>query len=67
MLHTFLYIPPPPFRRSGDEPGELSSYKQKGHLLMGKCPFLFICMLHTFLYIPLPPSFRRSGDEPGKG
>ena len=34
---------------------------------MGKCPFLFICMLHTFLYIPLPPSFRRSGDEPGKG
>ncbi len=31
---------------------------------MGKCPFLFICMLHTFLYIP-PPPFRRSGDEPG--
>ncbi len=66
MLHTFLYIPSPSFRRSGDEPGELSSYKQKGHLLMGKCPFLFICMLHTFLYIP-SPSFRRSGDEPGKG
>ena len=33
---------------------------------MGKCPLLFICMLHTFLYIP-SPSFRRSGDEPGKG
>ena len=33
---------------------------------MGKCPFLFICMLHTFLYIP-PPPFRRSGDEPEKG
>ena len=58
--------PPPPFRRSGDEPGELSRYKQKGHLLMGKCPFLFICMLHTFLYIPSPsfsPQRGRTGER----
>ena len=65
MLHTFLCIPSPPFRRSGDEPGELSRYKQKGHLLMGKCPVLFICMLHTFLYIPSPHLFAAAGTNGG--
>ena len=32
---------------------------------MGKCPFLFICMLHTFLYIPSPsfsPQRGRTGE-----
>ena len=71
-LYIYLYAPyvplhplPPPFRRSGDEPGELSSYKQKGHLLMGKCPFIFICMLHTFLYIPSPLLFAAAGTNRG--
>ena len=32
---------------------------------MGKCPFIFICMLHTFLYIPSPLLFAAAGTNRG--
>ena len=32
---------------------------------MGKCPFLFICMRNTFLYIPSPPFSPQRGRSGG--
>ena len=32
---------------------------------MGKCPVLFICMLHTFLYIPSPSFSPQRGRTGG--